>query len=61
MDQWKRSSFTEPLGDEDEAAMPTGVDVPDGNLDYDHDEVDDTDGMAGVLIDEDPQETDDDG
>jgi hypothetical protein len=41
---------TEPVADEDEAFGPD--EDPDG----DHDEVDDTDGMTGVLIDEDQQE-----
>jgi hypothetical protein len=45
---------TEPLDDGDTVLMP-------GETDDDHDEVGADDGMAGVLIDEDPQETDDDG
>jgi hypothetical protein len=50
---------TETLTDEDETTMPAGTDAPDGNVDYDHDEPGDEDGMTGVLIDDDPQETDD--
>jgi hypothetical protein len=44
---------TEPLGDADAEQL--------GDPDDDHEEVDDDDGMTGVLIDEDTQETDDDG